>query len=202
MGFGNDSDNMLPTTFFKMKGLAKGSTEIYFEGKTKVGDSYEEISSRPSKLFGHLTEVSVKEFEWENKTHILEGGFSSLMINIINTIAGNADPIDKIELGVYISKKGYPSVSITINNGTWEDNNWKFDYTKKLKPLIEETKNKKGEIVSWDKSDLEAFLEKEISSKGFQDKIAGVAPKAEAQAPLKTVVDMDGPDQEVQDLPF
>ena len=64
MGYGNENENTLPTTFFKINGLKKGSTEIFFEGKTKVGGEYQVIDSKPSKLFGHLTSVSTKEFEF------------------------------------------------------------------------------------------------------------------------------------------
>ena len=108
MGYGNDSENTLPTTFFKINGLKKGSTEIFFEGKEKVNGSYQVIDAKPSKLFGHLTSVKIKEFEFENEMHkivsltldsavdrvILEGGFSNVMVGLINTLAGNEKPID------------------------------------------------------------------------------------------------------------
>jgi hypothetical protein len=213
MGYGNENENALPTTFFKINGLKKGSTEIFFEGKTKVNGEYQAIDSQPLKLFGHLTSVSTKEFEFENETHtavrlvidsdkdrvILEGGFSSVMTGLINTIAGNENPIDKIELGVYISKKGYPSMSISIDGGSWEDNKWKFDYTKKLKPLIEETKDKKGKVVDWDKTELISFLSKEIASDEFQAKIKGNPPKASSQPEASVDVDEPAP---ADDLPF
>jgi len=214
MGYGTNSENTLPTTFFKINGLKKGSTEIFFEGKTKVGDSYVKIDEKPSKIFGHLTSVSVKEFEFEEETHkavrfvidsaddrvILEGGFSNVMVNVINTLAGNTEAIDKVEFGVYISKTGYPSISISINGGTWEDNKWKFDYAKKLKPLIEETKDKKGKVVSTDKTSLIDFLVKEIESDGFQTKIKGTPP-------AQTVKSQEAPAEieahpEDDDLPF
>ena len=67
MGYGNTGDNALPTTFFKINGLKQGSTEVFFEGKEKKGDKWEVISSKPTKLFGHLTSVEVKEFEWQNR---------------------------------------------------------------------------------------------------------------------------------------
>lgn len=216
MGYGNDSENSLPTTFFKIKGLAPGAKELYFEGKVKGDDGkYEEISSKPTKLFGHLTEVSIKEFEWEDETHqivrvvidsaedrvILEGGFSNVMVNLINTIAGNKEAIDKIQLSLYTSKKGYASLGIEIDGGDWQDNNWKFDYTKELKPLIEEVKNKKGKVVSIDKTKLIDFLTPEIKSKDFQGKIQGTPPeKAEAQVAAEMP---DFPDSPVEgdDLP-
>lgn len=216
MGYGNESENTLPTTFFKIKGLKKGSTEIFFEGKEKVGENYEVIKDQPSKLFGHLTEVSIKEFEFEDETHkvvrlvidsaddrvILEGGFSNVMINLVNTLAGNKEAIDKIELGVYISKKGYPSMSISINGGTWEDNDWKFNYVKDLKPLIEETKDKKGKVVDWDKTELIAFLQKEIESDDFQGKVKGNPPKAEVKPQPEPSVDVGDPVGGKDDLPF
>jgi len=209
MGYGNDSENTLPTTFFKINGLKKGSTEIFFEGKEKVDGSYQVIKSKPSKLFGHLTSVSIKEFEFENETHkilrlvldsatdrvILEGGFSNVMVGLINTLAGNEKPIDKLELGVYISKKDYPSMSIAIDGGEWKDNKWKFDYTKDLKPLIEETKDKKGKVVSTDKTELIKFLCGVVESKEFQDNIKGVAPVAHP-------ISVDAPVEEGGDLPF
>ncbi len=215
MGHGVDGENSLPTTFFKINGLKEGSTEIFFEGKVKEGNEYVLIDTKPTKLYGHLTEVSVKEFEWKDETHklvrlviddadervVLEGGFSNVMVGLVNTLAGNKEAIDKIELGVYISKKGYPSMSISIDGGTWEDNKWKFDYNKKIKPLIEVTKDKKGKIVATDKTALIDFLVKEIESKDFQGKIQGTPPeKAEAQVAAEMP---DFPDSSVEgdDLP-
>ncbi len=122
------------------------------------------------------------------------------MINLVNTLAGNKEAIDKIELGVYISKKGYPSMSISINGGTWEDNDWKFNYVKDLKPLIEETKDKKGKVVDWDKTELIAFLQKEIESDDFQGKVKGNPPKAAAKP--EPSVDIDEPVGGNDDLPF
>ena len=218
MGYGNGQENNLPTTFFKINGLKSGSTEIFFEGKEKKGGEYVTIEAKPTTLSGHLTSVKIKEFEWKEETHkvvslviddansrvILEAGFSNVMIGIINTLAGNKEAIDKIQLGVYISKTGYPSASIEINGGTWEDNNWKFDYNKKLKPLIEVTKDKKGKVVSTDKSELIALFEKEINSKEFQDKIMGKPP---TQAPVDVLQQetefAEGQDSEGNDpLPF
>jgi hypothetical protein len=211
MGYGNDSENTLPTTFFKINGLKKGSTEIFFEGKEKVNGSYQVIDAKPSKLFGHLTSVKIKEFEFENEMHkivsltldsavdrvILEGGFSNVMVGLINTLAGNEKPIDKIELGVYISKKEYPSMSIAIDGGEWKDNKWKFDYTKVIKPLIEETKDKKGKVVSTDKTELIKFLCEVVESNDFQSNIKGVAPVAPPVAPQVATAGEDG-----SDLPF
>ena len=53
MGYGSSGDNGLPTTFFKINGLKSGSTEIFFEGKSKKGDKYEAIKNKPNSLFGH-----------------------------------------------------------------------------------------------------------------------------------------------------
>jgi hypothetical protein len=215
MGYGNAGESSLPTTFFKIKGLKMGSSEIYFEGKQKIGDKYSVISSKPNSLFGHLTDVSIKEFEWEDETHkvvrlvldsaddrvILEGGFSNVMINLINTIAGNDSPIDKLKLNVYISKKGYASMGIEIDNQDWKDNKWKFDYQNDLKPLIEEITNKKGKITGTDKSDLIDFLVKEIESKEFQSKINGNPPSPTVvEKPVITEEVTMGEDDD--DLPF
>ena len=214
MGYGTGGDSTLPTTFFKINGLKQGSKEIFFEGKKKEGSEYETISEKPTNLFGHLTEVSVKEFEWEDEKHkvvklvldsaedrvILEGGFSNVMVNLVNTIAGNANPIDKMDLGVYISKTGYPSLSIKIDDQSWEDNNWKYDYKKKLKPLIEEVKTSKGKITGYDKTELVDFLVKEIESKAFQAKIAGKPPKQTVAVETPEVE--VGDDGLQDDLPF
>jgi hypothetical protein len=220
MGYGTESENSLPTTFFKIKGLKKGSEEIYFEGQRKEGSDYVLIDEKPSKLYGHLTGVSMGEFEWEgekirtvkfviddaNERVILEGSFSNLIINLVNTIAGNKEKIDKIELGVYISSKGYASISIKFDDQDWSDNEWKFDYTKKLKPLIDETTDKKGKVVATDKTKLIEFLAKEIESKKFQDKIAGTPPAK--SAPTEPSVNLDEPEpvadniDEADDLPF
>jgi hypothetical protein len=218
MGYGNGQENSLPTTFFKIVGLKPGSDEIYFEGRKKVGSEYQTIEEKPNTLFGHLTEVSVKEYEWEGeKKHsvkivlddasdrvILEGGFSNLMVNILNTIAGNSEPVDKLSLNVYISKKGYPSISIGINNQTWEDNKWKWDYTKKLKPMIEEVKNKAGKVTSIDKTELVEFLAKEVAGKKFQDNVAGNPPAKSAPATETHPIpehSIEAGDEE-SDLPF
>lgn len=216
MGYGNSSENKLPTTFFKMEGLKQGSAEIYFKGKTKQGDKYVEISDKPNRIYGHLTEFSIKEFEWENENHkivrvvldsdkdrvILEGGFSNVMVNLINTVAGNKEAIDKLSLSVYISKKGYASLGVEIDGKDWKENNWKFNYAEDLKPLIEEVKNKKGKITGYDKTDLIDFLVKEIESEDFQGKIKGnpPSPTVVVESPVVTEEVTMGDDD--SDLPF
>jgi hypothetical protein len=221
MGYGNGQENSLPTTFFKIIGQKAGSTEIYFQGRTKVGDKYEEIAEKPNTIYGHLTGVSVKEYEWEgekkksvrlvlddaNERIILEGGFSNLMINVLNTIAGNAAPVDKLRLNVYIDKNGYPSIGIAIDDQEWKDNNWKWDYNKKLKPLIEQVKNKAGKVTSVDKTELIDFLHKEVEGKKFQDNVAGNPPAKTAPAtethPLPRAGEVSVGEEDLDDdLPF
>ena len=67
-------------------------------------------------------------------------------------------------------------MSIAIDGGEWKDNKWKFDYTKVIKPLIEETKDKKGKVVSTDKTELIKFLCEVVESDDFQANIKGSVP--------------------------
>ena len=216
MGYGTSTGSGVPTTYFRMNGLKKGSKpeELYFLG-TKYDDkgNLVQIDEQPTFLEGNLISVETETFKTKEDREIkkfkltledsegryqLDSPFGLLGLNIINTIAGSKKGVEKLKLSLYTSRTDYPSLFITVN-GVDEKNEWKWDYKKDFAPKIEKIKNSKGEVVQSDKSELEDFLMKEINKKWFQDKILGgkVPVEQKSQSPA-----VQGEEDEVDDLPF
>jgi len=187
MGFGTNDTSGLKTTYFKIEGLKQGSKEVYFSAKQKKDDKYVDLSDiKPTFIEGTLKELKFDEYEYEGKVKkqiritledmtdrcVLTMGFSGLAVNILNTLAGCEEDIGNVKLNVYMSKKGYPSVSVYCNGSEdYKDSKWKWDFQKDLAPKVEVIKNKKGEVVSRDNAELIEFLIKYFESDVFQKKI-------------------------------
>ena len=187
MSFGKNDSSGLKTHFFKINGLKKGSDpkELYFKGQHYVEDKLVDMEDQPTFIEGYLKEITTDEYEYEgNKIntfkmvledadgrYILESSFSNLAVSILNTLSGTKD-IGKVNLSLYTSKKGYPSVFITIDDDD-KKGKWKWEY-KELAAMKEEVKDKKGKVVSIDKSELEDFLIKHLNSDAFKKQIVGV----------------------------
>ena len=206
MGYGTGSGDITNTTFFRINGLKKGSTpeELYFKGQKHDGKEYVDIDEKPTFIEGTLKEVTPRSFEYEGRTirsfkvvledfdgrYSLDTGFSSLGVNILNTLAA-ADNIGKVKLSLYTNKKGYPSIFVSLNDSS-ELPKWKWTF-EELDKKVEKITNKKKEVVSTDRTELEEFLVAYISSDEFKSKITD---NIEVNSP--EVVD----DSEPNDLPF
>jgi hypothetical protein len=70
----------------------------------------------------------------------------------LNSLAG-AEQLGDVKLALYINKKGFKSVWVE-NNG--ERTEWKYPITDQM-DMVEEIKNKAGEVLQKDYSALEQF---------------------------------------------
>ena len=97
----------------------------------------------------------VKEINQKNILFILNLNYTQVGRSIINSILGCNKPIDKIYLELYKNASGYCSLKM-LNNGT--KSVWKYSIDDQRKK-IETIKNKKGEFVSNDYTELDELLE-------------------------------------------
>jgi enoyl-[acyl-carrier-protein] reductase (NADH) len=70
----------------------------------------------------------------------------------------SADIIGKVKISVYKNKKGYNSTYIENNGQKLE---WKYQ-PEFLNAKVEKLQNKKGEVVSTDFTELDAFFKQQI----------------------------------------
>jgi len=211
MSYGTGGSDGKSLTFFKIMNYKKSDPEPFFEGRKSVGGNYEPIEEKPTWLSGTLTKVETSSFEWEGTTYhkvklelsgadskeVLEIGYSTIGISIINTLLGSGEFMDvKIEL--WKGNNGWPNVK-TIVDGDEKKSNWKFDYNKEIKPLIESV-TLAGKTIT-DKSKLVTFLEKEIKARfdGLESIVPSVDVPDSGQT-FETTTKVE--DEPSDDLPF
>lgn len=97
----------------------------------------------------------VKEINQKNILFILNLNYTQVGRSIINSILGCNKPIDKIYLELYKNASGYCSLKMLINGAK---STWKYSIEEQRKK-IETIKNKKGEFVSNDYTELDEMLE-------------------------------------------
>lgn len=97
----------------------------------------------------------VKEVNQKNILFILNLNYTQVGRSIINSILGCNKPIDKIYLELYKNASGYCSLKMLINGAK---SVWRYSIDDQRKK-IETIKNKKGEFVSNDYTELDELLE-------------------------------------------
>jgi len=222
MGYGN-SGSSLPTTFFKVHTLKPKEKDLYFKGSEKGENGYFDIEDKPTSLFGTVKGVETNKYTYEGKVHntikiilddddsrvILEMAYSNMLIGLLNTLLGSEE-INDLKLSLYVSKKGYKSMWIEIDDVDPKTNKWKFDYTKDLATKITKTPLPDG-TNHIDKTKLEEFLMAEVNSEEFQSKIKNKFEKKEElpnTVKKDEFVDSDGNNSQAStqedddDLPF
>ena len=119
--------------------------------------------------------------------YILQSAFTWVGRNILNSLA-SAEKLWDIKLSLYINKKGFKSVWVENN---WEGLRWKYPIEDQM-AMVEEVKNKSGEVVQRDYVALEQFY------------IDTVIP--EIQAKLDVVKEVEAVEEKNEDwsteLPF
>jgi hypothetical protein len=216
---GNKESN---TTFFYLKLCGTKKSELpYFSVKQKNEDGeYAEVQ-KVTSVTGRLAGIKKDSYTFEGETintfkmeirdkdeaYILSLGYNMLTRNLLNSLAG-CDSILNIELSVFVDKKsGYQRLYVLVDG---QKTNWKYEQ-EYLKTLVEQVKNKKGEIVSTDTSELDTFfagvIDKDIIPKlGVMDMLehepipdipAAMSAPLHA-SPTKEPVKQD----EVSDMPF
>lgn len=165
------NQNTLNTLYVKVIWLKIGETDLYFEAKKKEDNTYN-VVSRGDVVSGRLKEITVKEYESNGKLCksvnftfiddedtkiILNLGINKLSRQVLNLLI-NSDKLDVLDFKLYRNKKNYACMEIKNN---WEKLGWKYDFND-LNKKVDYIKNKKGEVISADYSELDEWFINEI----------------------------------------
>lgn len=171
MPLSNTSQN---STFAKLKINKETDTPVFYKVEKK-GDQWVETQSF-NKAEGFLKGIKVETYTWENKEKmsmkitlqeqssdeqiIITAGFNNATRSMLNSIAG-CEKIGLLELKCAKWGKGekkYPTIFVS-NNG--QKTAWKYRMDEI--PEIEKVTNKKGEVVSFDDTDINIFFKNLIN---------------------------------------
>lgn len=211
--------------YLKLRGTKKGELPFFSVTQKDENGKYPEIK-QVNSVSGHLVGIKKESYEWEgekvntfklemrdgDEVYIVTFGYNMISRNMLNCLAA-CENISTVELKVYVDKKtGHQRMFTTVNGGK---TGWKYE-SDVLTPMIEKVTNKKGEVVSTDTSELDAFFAKVIDNEILPklshslpatpkaDPFEQNAAAVEAQAPksvgkTKKVVE---PIEDDGDLPF
>lgn len=201
--------NSGPLIFLDTRSQDKDGNEVepHFEvsrsvdGKiTKTGEKFNRVSGtllRPQ--FGTKTWKGVESKrvtfyirdDEANETYALGQSYRIPTRSLMNGVLSLTDT-KGVSISVYRSKKGYEALSLWQND---ELVPWKFDTTKGEIPEAEVIKDKKGNVVKTDFSEIDQFFEDKM--KEWADKTFGPEKKkAEKAAPPAVEQGSDAPQQE------
>lgn len=221
MGAGNS----VPQTvlFYKLK-INKDTDVPYFYRKEKKNDAWVETDTY-SEMSGYITGIEIKEYTWDNQKKesivismkdnesddkiIITTSFNNMTRSLLNSLAG-CDTIGLVKMKAALwGKKGaekkYPTIFLDNNNQKTE---WRYPINEI--PAIEKITNKKGEVVSFDDSDCNAFFKQVINTEIIPKLTSPKEVKNEMEQPkMSEVYINENPKQEswgvpdaVDDLPF
>ena len=158
---------------------AKTKDCAYFEFSKRVGNkTYVDPRTTLNVLEGKLYKIEFDTFNYEGKdlkTYKLYisktiGTKSSLFIlnlnltqtgrSILNSLIGFQKAIQTIYLELYMNKSGYTSIKMNLNGIKAV---WKYGIDEQ-RSLIETIKNKKGEFVSNDYSEIDERLDSDLKN--------------------------------------
>lgn len=195
-------------------------------GEWVVREKYED------RFGGNLFRVERSEGEWEgktydkiklyfkdpevNETYIFDGRMSSVARNLYLALA-NLETFDNLSISLYKSEnkstgKVYTNISLWQNNGGEKGVLVKGKYKNEELPKPEITKNKKGEVIATDYTELDELVKKEIdelvkrveaSQKGAKQiasKTSKVEKSEKVDKPVKAKTEKQ--DVEDEDIPF
>lgn len=209
MGLTNESKN---NTFVKLK-IDKDTDTPFFYRMEKKGEAWVETDTY-TKAEGFLKGIKVETYTWEGKEKlsmkitlqeansdssiIISAGFNNMTRSMLNAIAG-CDAIGLIELKAAKWGKGekkYPCVFVQ-NNG--QKTSWKYKIDEI--PQVEQIKNKKGDVVSFDDTETNIFfknlIEIDINPKIVSEFEAEAAMKSNSAKKIEQPIS-----EPISDLPF
>ena len=189
---GLSTGNSEQKTFVNIKGLKKGSEEIFFTKSVKKDGKWQNEGKFP-KLEGKLRSMNFEEKEYDGNKYkvcnleVVDDGVYILQFslnsncgrNIVNSILGQ-DKVNDIAISVYFNKNGYASSYVEVEGERAE---W-FLSLDEQKELVEITKNKKGEVVDVDRTPLISSFEKKLSSMTFNTEAKPVQSFQQAESEL------------------
>jgi len=149
----------------------------YFEFSQKKGDkilrdsrtTIQTIEGKPTKLeLSSYTyekkEIKTfklslsKEINGKNVLFIMSSSYTQSGRSILNSLLGCTEPLSKINLTLYQNRAGYTSVKVSING---KKSIWKFSIDEQ-RNHIETIKNKRGEFISNDYTELDEVFEEKV----------------------------------------
>lgn len=206
--------------FYKLK-IDKATETPYFFRKEKKGDAWVE-TDKFAEMAGYIEKIEIREYTYEGQTKesivismkddvsddrmVVTTSFNNMTRGVINNLAG-CDSIGLVTLTARRwAKKGadkaYPTVFV-LNNG--QKTAWRYQINEM--PSVEKITNKKGEVVSFDDSDLNAFFKQVINTEIIPKLTSPKEVKNEMESHNKVSQETansntwQAPD-EISDLPF
>jgi len=172
-GFENDNTSKYSQVYF-VKPRLKDGTEFeltWNEGGKKYISSTKKLQGKlirieqSSYVYDKETIETLKfHIEWKNKEEepvlfIMGTSYTSIVRNLLNSLLGCKEPIEKLSLTLYENKEGYASIYTLINGKKSE---WKYNW-KLLNEKVEEIKHPKtGKVLQRDYTELNDFLKDEL----------------------------------------
>jgi hypothetical protein len=176
MSLGNknyDQNSKLYILKLRSKDAEGAKVPPYFEILEKVDGKWTPQENTITSVSGILTDVQIKENTFDNvvvksvavslkdgnETYILDLRFNIVGRGILNSLVNIQDISKPVEISVYQNKKGYESGAVRSDG---EIVSWKFSLDEQPKP--EEIKDKKGNLVKRDYTEIDEFFEREVQS--------------------------------------
>lgn len=156
----------------------KTKDKCYFEISQKEGDKFvtEQRTDR-NIISGDLIKIETSSYTYENKEiktlkfhivrqtkdgnkmlFILNTSYTQVARTIMNCLLSIDEPIKRIGITLFKNSAGFTQVAVTINSKIAK---WKYEQ-KYLKTMVEDVKNKRGEVLNRDYFELDNFLELEL----------------------------------------
>lgn len=207
--------------FYKLKIIKESDVPMFFR-REKQGEQWAETEQFDT-ISGYLKKVETGSYTHEGKEKKtfkmvfddnngessiqVEGNFNNMTRTMFNSLCG-MDSIGLVELRAKLwgkpGAKKYPTVFVDVNG---QKSNWKYKYTDL--PQIEEIKNKKGEVLSKDDTEVNDFyinnVIPEINSKIVSEfEVAAEMNQRTPQATASKTTSALAPDSKEisDDLPF
>tara|TARA_R110002020_G_scaffold17376_6_gene61113 strand:- start:473 stop:1120 length:648 start_codon:yes stop_codon:yes gene_type:complete len=188
------ANQSLPMVFVKIKGLKKGSKDLYFECKKKIGDGYqiEPGTESITNIEGAVTKIGSSEYTHEGEVikfvemYLNDGvevmkltlGLNNLTTSLLNSLRG-CEKVGVVKLSIYRNKAGYPSIFVT-NDGERTEWAWKHEDLGKMVEV-----HKVGNQTVVDSSVRDAFLLEELQ----YIEIVGEVPETSINKTVETAVE-------------
>lgn len=175
MALGNknyDANGKLFVLKIKTKNAEQQEVPPFFQISEKVDGKWTDTGNKQTSVSGILTNIESKESEIngdivksvsvflkdKDETYLIDIRYSILGRGILNSLISLEDSSQEIEISLYQNKKGYASACVRANG---EILSWKFKLDELPKP--DEIKDKKGNLIKRDYSEIDEFFDNEVS---------------------------------------
>lgn len=211
MALGNknyEANQRLYVLRLKTKNADGQKVPPFFQILEKEGDTWVPQDKTVTSVTGTLSKLELKTRKFNDEeiksvnvylqdgdeVYLIDFRYSILGRGILNSIINIEDPSLPVEISVYENKRGYEAGAVRSGDDLVS---WKFSLDEQ--PKAEEIKDKKGNVVKRDYSEVDEFFDNEVSE--FAGRLANptkAASKKDKPA-VKKAVEAKQPAVEAQD---